>query len=496
MIEPTNHIFAPNDCSHTYDLVKKTLEKLKAGQIPEYWKTGIEAEGCLYDKNGKIFNIEDSKIKEKYIEHPEYHLSTFETATNPIFSEENYASTIAKSFSKTIKNAYKIAQHLNTFLVFSSCFELGEWSELKINDEVHISKIIDNKFFHAKYHLDRIPKKTISVYKLFDNYFDKKIRNCKPINYPVHSLHVHSGLPVIHGLIDSKLACINIQLKNSLIAKIVSLILFNTNQAFGKDLRVINVNFDVRSILRRISPLSLGQLIPSNSVDLINLINNIEAVPDSIINIGNLDRVRLRYKDFKTIESIDAPMNPDLRICLCWVYFNKVLEVFALELLEEAKGNEELAYKKMNKDLLFKPIPTIAGRYSAVNVELNFNTNYWDSKISVKGFMLKELLSLFMYRISIMGLKYPVIKPMCSFIQLIISNSMLPLKRTSSISEYMGIKNNQYRYNDKNIGILSFHKEFTKNCSLLSEQHNGTYIQAVAFQCLRDDYDLLSILNK
>jgi len=494
-METSNQIFAPNIYTHTYEFIKKTLKELKSGQIPEYWKTGIEAEGCLYDKNGKILNIEDNNIKKEYISHSEYHLSTLEVATNPIFSGKNYASSIAKNFSETIAKAYNIAQHLNALLVFSSSFELGEWSELKINNDTHINKITSNNLFHAKNHLDRIPKKTISVYKLFDKYFDEKIRDCKPINYPIHSIQVHSGLPLINGLIDSKFACVNIQLKNSLIAKIVSLILFNTNQAFGKNLREINVNFDVRSILRRISPLSLGQLIPDNSLDLINLVNYIETKPNKVIDIGTLDRVRFRYKNFKTIESIDAPMNPDLRICLGWIFFNKLLEIFALELMEETKGNEELAYKKIKKDLFFKPVPTIFGKYSAVNIEFNFNTNYWDSKLNINGYRLKEVLSMFINEISILGTKYPVIKPMCSFLQLIINNSVLPSKKTDSISEYMGIKNNQYCYNNKNNGILSLSKEFTKDTSLLSEQHNGTYIQSLAFQKLRDDYDLLTILK-
>jgi hypothetical protein len=119
------------------------------------------------------------------------------------------------------------------------------------------------------------------------------------------------------------------------------MLLYNTTHLYGQ-----NTNTkDVRSIIRRILATTHDSTIPHCADDLILAVNqqleegNIHS-PSRYPEKGQHGRVRFRMeKAYQTLESIDAQMNPDLRLVLAWTYFNQLLNALACEAVVQNNGD-------------------------------------------------------------------------------------------------------------------------------------------------------------
>ena len=255
---------------------------------------------------------------------------------------------------------------------------------------------------------------------------------------------------------------------------------------------------DVRSILRRLLATTINSSLPSNAEQLMN--QTVLAMESGEIHSpsrfpaqGQHDRVRFRSEaKYKTVESIDAPMNPDLRLVLMWVYFNQIMNVIALDALVQTKGDESrvIDFLKCRWGNIFFPIPTL-GKDSSFEQDLEFNQNRFNGKIKRLGNKtFQDTLISVNKIIEYYSCRYPAIYTQAKIVSKMINQLLSPQIGGTSLSAYLGIENGNYNPNGLNRGIITDYKTDSALQELIEIQSKATQLQAEALCGIRDEQDL------
>lgn len=479
-------------------LTEKTLEQLRSGESPIDMTVGLEVEGPTYDNSGRELISLYEKIDVGGYPHPELLSFTLETATRPM-DDGTYARTpvdIAVSIARAILHGYQLASLSQGKVVYSSVPEGGSWNQAQITPHLYLQSFAPKVLLATLQNAGRIPNEVIDLYKIAGVDILNHLETDHVLNWPTHALHVHSGVPLHDGLADPRCALAMGTMRLTQAAKMVSLMLSNTRHFYGQDTGY----HDVRAIIRRLLPTAHDSTIPLQVEDFISSaitalekgeIHSLPRYPAS----GQHDRLRLRSDgDKKTIESIDAPMNPDLRLVLAWVFFNQIMDVIALDALYNVGGNEARAndYLKSQWGDIFSIIPTM-GKQSSFEQDLHFHTSGYQTKIgnTTYGHMLKDIGNICVHY----GNKYPAIKNQAAMLNHIITTHLQPVHKPVSVSEYLGTEHEYYEPNGKNNGILTSHKPGHFDQEMILVQSFSTLKQAEALVNTSDIKDLYSFFG-
>jgi hypothetical protein len=330
-----NDGFSKNDLSEVgfhFEIPKKAsqqlayekLQMLKEGVLPSDWTVGIEVEGSLYDKNGNLIPKHDGqnvRLEDDF--HPELLSFTVETATNS--KNGRYPQTpieIAQSLGWAILEGYQVANLRNGLIVYSSITEGGNFFQAQITPHPYLISFAPKVLDFTLLNWGKIPKEAKNLYGFLGIDIKKYLEETGILNWPVNALHVHTGVPLLENLADSRIAYTYGILRQTLMAKVLSFMLYNSCHFYGVETNLL----DVRSVVRRLLATTTDSTLPPNAYSLIkemiwSLEKGLIHSPSRYPSFGQHDRVRFRAEAaYKTIESIDAPMSPDLRPVLAWVF--------------------------------------------------------------------------------------------------------------------------------------------------------------------------------
>ncbi len=202
---------------------------------------------------------------------------------------------------------------------------------------------------------------------------------------------------------------------------------------------------------------------------------------------GQHDRVRFRAeKQYKTVESIDAPMTPDLRAVLGWVFFNQILNVIALEAIVNSQGDESLIadYLKNRWGDIFSIIPAL-GKGSSFEFDLVFNQCGFDGVIG--GKTLKERLLLVKEIIDGYGHIYPSLNLQSRVISQLINLALA--EPNKDLSSYLGITSGNFIPHNQYRGIITEAKRGYRLNDLITIQSEATLQQALWLKNITDEND-------
>ncbi len=487
----------------TKKLADDSLAEIKKGQIPGWLTTGIEVEGAVYDSSGTnlISIYDDCGVDVTQYPHPELLAFTLETASSPTSNEE-YPRTpteIALSLAGALLRGHAIADNGNGLLAYSSVPESGNYRQAKITPHPYLlsfaPKVLQSTLDHA--HL--IPLEVIELYQLAGIDILPHLKNDQILNWPAHALHVHNGVPMVDQLADPKTALAMGLLRLTEFAKVMSFMLSNTRHLYGVDTN----HRDVRAILRRLLPTSHDATIPLKADQYFaqavgSLIQGrIHSLPRFPAR-GQHDRLRLRVDaDKKTVESIDAAMNPDVRIQLAWIYFNQVLSMVALDALAQPQvaGDESkvIPYLEGRFGSLFSLIPTL-GPGSSYKQDFLFDQSGYNATMKqLGGKSFAQLLGEAVVFLEKFSKKYPAIK-IQSDIVIDMIRKQLANDYEPNLVEYFGIKSGNYNPNGRNVGILTDHK-IASPSDIIYVEAKGNRLQAESLNQIRDENDLYSFFG-
>ncbi|MGB9882959.1 MAG: hypothetical protein ACPLRN_00360 [Microgenomates group bacterium] len=481
----------------TVRLAKEQIDMIKNGILPKDWTVGIELEGALYDKSGNLISKYDGKqVKIEDDFHPELLSFTIETATKS--SHNKYPQTsieITHALAQAINEGYEIARKRNGLIVYSSVPEAGNFFQAQITPHPYLLAFAPKVLDFTLKNWSMIPQETKDLYSLLNIDIKQYLTETGILNWPVQALHIHTGIPQIDGLVDTRIAYVYGNLRQSLMAKVVSFMLYNTCYLYGVDTNLL----DVRSIARRLLATTIDSSLPNNAQDLIN--EMIRAMEKGLIHspsryppFGQHDRVRFRAEgQYKTIESIDGPMTPDLRLILAWVFFNQILNVVGLEAIIQTGGDETkaLEYLQRRWGNLFLTIPT-TGKNSSFEADLIFNQYGYGGIFFGQSFKqwlinIKQFLELFQQQ-------YPYFLTQAITVEKMIENQ-LAKPGFADLASYLGIEKGDYQPNGQNLGILTSHKKDLPPKELIMVQNQATYLQAKILSEIRDEKDLLAFFD-
>ncbi|MBI4225988.1 hypothetical protein HY612_02640 [Candidatus Roizmanbacteria bacterium] len=491
----------PLATEQTHLAVSQRLDELKMGILPKDFTTGVEIEGDLYDTDGQLIPKHDGfDIKIEEDQHPELVNFTVETATvQRNGSHLKTPTDIAHGLAEAVGAASEIAQLRNGMVVHASVPEGGRFEDGTVTQHPYLISFSPKVLRHTLDYWNEIPQVTKDLYRLFGIDPQIYLAASGNLNWPVNALHVHSGVPQIENLGDPRAAYAYGVLRLTEFAKIASFMLFNTRHIYGIDTGLA----DVRSVMRRLLATTVDSTLPASAHDLIQeTINAIESgaihSPSRYPASGQHDRIRFRSEgQYKTVESIDANMNPDLRLVLTWAYFNQVMNVIALDAIAHTKGDESqvIAYLQTRIGNLLSLIPAV-GKRSSYEQDLLFNKEGYTGRVSwIGNKKFKELLEMVKMITQSYGEKYPAVRTQSKIVSHLIGQQLLPQIEGITLSQYFGIESGKYSPNGLNRGIITGYKQGVELKDLLNIQALGTRLQAEALTGIRDENDLLAFFG-
>ena len=186
---------------------------------------------------------------------------------------------------------------------------------------------------------------------------------------------------------DARGAHVMAQLGFTQMAEVESLMLFNTTSLLSQPLEKTR---DVRAYIRKAMIGGFRSVLPETAEKMLG--ETLDAVATGATHdvdrhplTGQHDRFRF-LKRSGTSESVIGASNPDLRLTMAHVYFQRLMRVMSYEALVAADGDETQALQKLkdqygeDKAYLFTMIPTLDGDNSCYNQELAFHENGFDAK--------------------------------------------------------------------------------------------------------------------
>lgn len=486
----------PPERELTQKLAEENLKSLKEGFFPSNFTVGIEVEGCLYDKNCNLIPKHDGQlVKIDEDKHPELLNFTVETSTNPI--NGNHLSSpleIAHGLTSAILEGYDVGEKRNGLIVYSSVPEAGHFFQAQITPHPYLLSFAPKVLVFTLENWEKIPQQAKDLYGFLGIDIQTYLEQTSILNWPVNALHVHTGIPLIDNLADPRIAYAYGIIRHTKMAKIFSFLLYNSSYFYGVDTNLK----DVRSICRRLLATAIDGSLPENAEILMQkmaqdlTLGKIHS-PSRFPATGQHDRVRFRAEgQYKTIESIDAPMTADLRLVLGWVFFNQILNVIALEAIYESDGNESrvIDFLKTRYGNLFNILPTL-GEISSFSYDLIFNQFGLDGKLNGKS--IKEELLELKSIINHCGEKYPAIKTQAQIVSYLIDQALSD--QNLDLVSYLGIEAGYYRPNRQNTGLLTEAKKSLSPQELIKTQSQATITQALTLSQVSNESDLLEFFG-
>src|SRR3989344_4165824 len=481
----------------TRQTVTAWLESLRKGEIPEHATVGVEVEATCYDRNYKLLSPYNDTFPAQTYNHPELHSFTLETATSENSSclPKTPVETV-RAIANAVLDGYKIVKPRGGQLAYSSVAEAGDGNNASTTPHPYLITFAP---LIAQFTLDNIntvPPETLEMYER--PYIDVVGQMQKGVlNWPVNALHVHTGVPQIEGLADPRAAHACGLVKLTEFSKVLSLMLYNTRHLYGVELG----GKDVRSIVRRLIVSSHDATIPQDTETLVQKalqqlregkIHSLPRYPDT----GQHDRMRLRMDgNKKTVESIDAPMNSDLRLVLFWVFANQLKDIIALDALEAVGGDtsQVILYLKQKWGEIFQVIPTM-GANSSYEQDIEFNQLGYDGKSSLRGIPFAKVLRDVKIIITHYGDIYPAVAFEAEGIIKTIDRQLTPPTHGITLQQYLGVETGVYMPNGLNNGLVTDYK-YTDPKLIVNIQSAATRLQAEALSKMTDEKDLKGFLG-
>lgn len=476
------------------------LAALKEGEIPEEATIGVEVEACVYDVTGNSLRPATGELWPlSQNSHPELLDHMLETATGKAENGQfpRSATEIAHAVARALLSGYEIAHMQQKLLAYSSVPESGSSEQIAITQHPYLLAFSPKVLEQTVQQAASIPPEVISLYQQIGIDIVPYLQQTGVLNWPVNALHVHNGVPQIEGLADPRAAYAMAQLRMTGLAKILSLPLYNTRHCFGVDTGLM----DVRSIMRRLLATSHGAPLPTNVGEFIN--QAILALEDGSIHSlprhpwqGQHDRIRLRMDgDKKTMESIDAPMTPDVRQILSWIYTNQILNAIALQALAVVGGDESkvLPYLEIQYGPLMKPLPAL-GTGSCLVIDLCINQEGLHAALPDFNITAAQALIVAQHIIEQHSSLFPALHTQIKAVSHVISQTVSQI-RPSSLEEYLGIESGVYKPNNLNRGPITQMKEGIPPQELVLLQDQTTRLQAETLISARDEVDLLLFMG-
>lgn len=479
----------------TQSLISGLITELENGSIPHSLTTGAELEGSLYEETSSslLAKHDDSTITIQDDAHPELLSFTVESATRTIDGHHPLSALdIAQTISHAVQEGETLAQKRQGRIVYTSVPEGGDFS-LAINTaHPYLQLAAPRVLNYTLARWEQVPNEARELYSLFGINPYRYLQETGILNWPVQALHIHSGLPQHQELADSRVAYAFGQMRLTQFAKTLTFLLYNTRHFYSLDTNLK----DVRSIARRLLATAHNGDIPHQMSSVIQ--QTVQAFENGDIHSpsrfpasGQHDRIRFRMEgNFKTIESIDAPMNPDLRLVLSWAYSNQLMNIIALDALFQVEGDESKvnAYLQRLYGKLFAFIPTI-GVNGSFQQDLAFNKDGFSGRPE-NGMDFATLLQNTSDIIASYQTRYPVIKLQAAVVTHIIRQHLLPKRDCISLAEYFGIENGTYQANGNDTGIVTDYKKSMPLDDIIAIQHEATEKQAQQLNKVKTDQDI------
>ena len=491
------HLEIPEEAV-TQRLACEQLTMLKEGVLPPDWTVGIEVEGSLYDKNDNLIPKHDGQnVRLEDDLHPELLSFTVETATNS--KNGRYPQTpieITQILGWAILEGYQVANLRNGLIVYSSVAEGGNFFQAQITPHPYLLSFAPKVRDFTLSNWERIPEEAKNLYAFLGIDIKKYLEETGVLNWPVNAFHVHTGIPLFENLADPRIAYTYGILRQTLLAKVFSFMLYNSCHFYGRETNLL----DVRSMVRRLLATTTDSTLPPDAYSLIkemilSMENGLIHSPSRYPSFGQHDRIRFRAEAaYKTIESIDAPMSPDLRPVLTWVFFNQILNLIGLETIVETGGDESKVIENLKKKWgdLFLVIPTL-GVNSSFEADLQFNQYGYEGIIYERSFRnwltsAKKMLNSYLE-------KYPFLSTQIKVIMGMIDRQLSFSSEKVDLSTYLGIEKGDYQANGNNLGVLTIHKKGIPVNEIIEIQNQATFSQANYLSLISNEEELLSFFG-
>lgn len=482
---------------------RRFVSQLREGRVPTGMSLGFEIEGGHYDQYTDLINPFEKRYEViLHSHHREYMASTFEYDSHPLYHEclNTFATTVGHAAAQAVLDSNQLIDIYGDLLVFSSTFEAGNWVDLLINQTPGILRRSHEGRAILRSQRALIPSQTLQLYRYFISDFDTALNGDQLLPWPAHGLHVHSGIPGGEEDLDLRLCCVLIMIRHSVAAKVMSFVLFNTCSALSKDLTYLSIHGDARAIFRRLVPTARGFFCPYSTSMLESELRKVALLKNSpgafrIAKDAIHDRVRLRFGSQHTVESIDAPMTPDLRAVIAWILFCRVLDAIALDFLAKSEGNEALAANALADSILFRPLPTTGGRFSSCRWDTEFNRALWDGSALGLGCSFRDIaetLALYLERFEDSSWSF---KTICDSIASVVRKNVDSATPSNSLSAYLGVDSGRFLAGHGGYGPISRYKSGIPAKELVFRQSEGTILQAKALARIRDLADLREFVS-
>ncbi len=478
------------------DLNGRAVTELKDGAMPEFATVGLEIEGPVYDRTGEslISVYGDCGVDVLKYPHPELLSFSLETATGK--SGDHYPRTpveIATSLAQTVLEGQRLASLKGGRVVYTSVPEGGHHSQAEITPHPYLLSFAPKVLGYTLERQADIPAEVLETYAGAGVDIVQSLAETGTLNWPTHALHVHTGVPLIEGQADPRTALAMGQLRRTELAKVMSFALYNTRHLYGYD----TGGRDVRSVIRRLLASAHSSQIPDRAIIFVK--EAFRSLKDGSIHSlpryprgGQHDVLRLRMDgDKRTVESIDAPMNPDLRLVLFWTYFNQVMNVMAVEAMAATGGDEAavLPYLQTKWGSLFRPISAL-GQDSSYEHDLEFNRAGFAGVLSRYGAgNIGQVLNLAGAVVDHYGTMYPAVKTQADIIGQCLDR-VTSRGEDNDLVAYFGTEKGYFEPNGLNLGLVTDHKKGLDPKELVLSQNLATLCQAEALAHVRDEQDL------
>lgn len=481
----------------TTEVVHQWLEQMRYGEIPKDSTQGAEIEGSVYTQG--TTRLAPAYIDPLINQHPELMETTLETATG-VQADGSYPNSpvsVATQIALAVRQAHEQADLNGNIVVHASVPEGGNIFENRNTPVPYLEAFAPRVLADTILHGGNIPQEAKDLYaKMGIPDVLQYLKETGVLNWPVNALHVHNGVPMIEGYADPRSAFAFAQVRHTEMAKIVSFMLYNTNHCYGVQVG----GKDVRSIMRRLLSTTHGGAMPQSAEEYVQ--EAIKALEDG--SIHSLPRypahsqhtdIRIRW-DGVTMESIDAPMNPDLRLVLGWIYINQIMNVIALDALEKTKGDESQVLGQLNAQWgeLMSPISAMGENNSSYTHDLIFNKDGYSGKAPWMKKSYKDSMQDIITIFEKYGREYPAIKTYVKIVKQLLTNTLQPTNATS-LEEYFGVEGDIYQPNGKNHGIVTDAKHDLTVQQLVNVQSRATRLQAEALSQVQDDAGLLQFFG-
>ena len=481
---------------------REALGYFREGAVPPVMTTGVEVEGVLYDKDyQRLISVYGNGVnRPEDDEHPELHEFTVETATRRL-SDGNYPRTlveVARRPAEAVLRGYEIADHAGGNLVYSSVPEGGQFHDAVINRHPYLQLAAPRVRDLTLVNADQIPPEVLALYGQHVPDILQHLQDTG-LNWPAHSVHVHNGAPRHGELVDPRIAYVMGQVRQTELAKALSLMLYNTRHLYSQETELL----DARSVLRRLLSTTHGaETLPSSAQDYIQ--KTIAALEKGEIHSASRypasaqhDRVRLRMEgQYRSVESIDGAMSPDLRAVLAWVMGQKLMDVLALEAMVVAQGDESKAITNLqlrygSAGAVLKTLSTM-GAVSSYSYDMAFN-HYGYFGSPNKGKTLTQSMRQVQDIVRVLGIRYPGIRLNALIVSDMIDQQLAP-EEDIGIDRYLGVERGIYRSSRNNKGIIT-RKKGRLDRELLRIQSQATRLQAQFLARVNSEEDISYFLR-